>query len=83
VLSNKRAVITGGSSGIGFAIAKAFAKNNANLVLIARNEKRLKESASILSQYGGEITMLEFSNYQFKSGLSNEDFSQNSLKRMR
>jgi len=69
VLSNKRAVITGGSSGIGFAIAKAFAKNNANLVLIARNEKRLKESASILSQYGGEITifpvdLLDHSNFE-------------------
>jgi len=38
---------------------------------------------NMVNHQTGKITMLEFSNYQFKSGLSNEDFSQNSLKRMR
>ena len=58
MLSNKRAVITGGSDGIGFGIAKAFAQNGAAILLLARNEEKLKESASILSQYGAEVTVM-------------------------
>ena len=33
LLSNKRAVITGGSDGIGFGIAKAFVANDADVLL--------------------------------------------------
>lgn len=40
-LKRKVALITGGSSGIGKAIAKRFAGEGCNLVLSARNEKRL------------------------------------------
>lgn len=58
MLSKKQAVITGGSDGIGLSIAKAFAKNNANLLLIARNEEKLNESAAALSQYGVKIDVL-------------------------
>ena len=31
----------------------------------------------------GKSTLLEFSNYRFQTGLRDEDFNQNSLKRMR
>lgn len=41
--NNKYTVITGASSGIGWEAAKAFAKRNKNLILIARREERLKE----------------------------------------
>ncbi len=58
MLSNMRAVITGGSDGIGFGIVKAFAENNANVLLLARNEEKLKKSAAILSQYGVEVDVL-------------------------
>lgn len=37
-------LITGGSGGIGLALAKRFAESNYNLLLIARNEKHLEEA---------------------------------------
>ena len=34
--------ITGGSSGIGFAVAKRFLKENWNVIISSRNEEKLK-----------------------------------------
>ncbi len=50
----KRAVlITGGSSGIGFALAEVFARNGHNLVIVSRNNDRLLKAADFLHrQYG-------------------------------
>ena len=42
---NKTALITGASSGIGLELAKEFAKNNIDVVLVARSEGRLNEIA--------------------------------------
>lgn len=42
---NKLAIITGASRGIGYAAAEYFAKENYDLVLLARNEKLLNEVA--------------------------------------
>lgn len=39
LLMNKTALITGGSDGIGFAIAASFAEQGANLILIGRDKK--------------------------------------------
>lgn len=36
-------LITGASGGIGFALAEEFAKNHHNLILVARNEDKLKQ----------------------------------------
>lgn len=41
--AGKTAVITGGTSGIGSAVADALSANGADIHLIGRNEKRLKE----------------------------------------
>lgn len=51
MLKNKNAVITGGSDGIGLAIATLFAKEGANICLIARNEEKLKAIEKELSHY--------------------------------
>lgn len=54
---NKYALITGATSGIGFELAKCFAKDSYNLILVARNEDRLNEVTNELKQnYAVEIT---------------------------
>ena len=44
ILENKNAVITGGSDGIGLGIAKAFAQNGANLLLIGKDPEKLQKA---------------------------------------
>jgi NAD(P)-dependent dehydrogenase (short-subunit alcohol dehydrogenase family) len=54
-LHDKVAVITGGSSGIGLAIAHGLAQEKAHVVLCARGESTAKEQAQVIRQeYGVE-----------------------------
>lgn len=48
-LSGKVAVITGGSSGIGYAIAEAFVVEGCNVVITGRNEDKLNAAAAKLA----------------------------------
>jgi short-subunit dehydrogenase len=50
---NKWALITGASAGIGKELAKIFAANKSNLVLVARNESRLNQVAAELRSKNG------------------------------
>lgn len=43
-LSGKVAIVTGGSRGIGFATAKIFVENGANIVITAKDSKRLEKA---------------------------------------
>ncbi|MAT45011.1 MAG: SDR family oxidoreductase [Anaerolineaceae bacterium] len=52
LLDGKTAVITGSSKGLGFAIAKAFAEQGANVILAARTEKTLQSSVNDLKNEG-------------------------------
>ncbi len=49
-LKNKRIIVTGASEGFGFAAAKAFVLEGANVVLCARDEKKLEGSLSKLRE---------------------------------
>jgi short-subunit dehydrogenase len=63
---NKIALITGASSGIGMELAKEFAKDKIDLLLVARSEGKLKELATALqSKYGIKVHTLskDLSNY--------------------
>jgi NAD(P)-dependent dehydrogenase (short-subunit alcohol dehydrogenase family) len=52
---NRIAVITGGGSGIGYAIAKTFVKNNILAVLVGRNGTRLKLACETLGELSDYI----------------------------
>ncbi|MFL0252663.1 SDR family NAD(P)-dependent oxidoreductase [Clostridium neuense] len=53
------ALITGASSGIGYALAKVFAFHRYNLILVSRNAEKLNELASMLkAQYGISVEII-------------------------
>lgn len=58
MLFNKNAVVTGGSDGIGLAIARKLAENGANLILIARNNEKLKSAQEELLLFKTEVHIL-------------------------
>ena len=51
-LENKIAVITGAGRGIGRAIALAYAREGANLVLAARSQEALEETRTMVEELG-------------------------------
>lgn len=54
-LGDKVAVITGGSVGIGLAVANGLAAEGANIVLVARNAERVDEGAAQIADAHGVI----------------------------
>lgn len=52
ILANRAAVITGGAGGVGFAIAQAFAKAGARLLLVGRTQAPLRTACSALQNAG-------------------------------
>lgn len=59
-LKNRCALITGGSSGIGFAIAQSFVNNGASVIIVGRNEKKLEAARENLLKkcYNKNIVIL-------------------------
>ena len=57
-LTNKVALITGASKGIGLAIARAFAEAGAKIVISSRNQDTLDVEATQLAEQGLEVTAL-------------------------
>ena len=57
-LEGKIAIITGGGTGIGKGIARAFAKEGANLVIASRSRDKLEATAAELGQSGATVTVL-------------------------
>lgn len=62
-IKDRIAIITGGASGIGFAIAKTFVKSGIKVVLIGRDKSRLKlacETLGVMSDFVGcDLTELD------------------------
>ncbi len=58
-LTGKRAVITGASRGIGYAIAERFARAGAKLVLVSRRRESLEQAAAELqATYGADCLVV-------------------------
>lgn len=58
-LKNRVAVITGGSSGLGAQMARGFAAQGADLVLMARGKEKLDAFAKELEEFGGWYLTIE------------------------
>ncbi len=74
-LSGRTAVITGGSKGIGRAIARGLASEGVNLVLIARNAGALEKTAEdIRKESGVTVVAATRGHHQHRAGrCSGED----------
>ena len=55
-LEGRNALVTGGSSGIGFAIASSLARAGATTVIVARDGDRLDAAAAEIRSAGGHVT---------------------------
>ncbi|HEX3592219.1 MAG TPA: SDR family NAD(P)-dependent oxidoreductase [Pseudonocardiaceae bacterium] len=54
-LGGKRAIVTGGSRGIGFAAAAALAAEGADVAIVARNQEALDDAAFRLTRHGHRV----------------------------
>jgi NAD(P)-dependent dehydrogenase (short-subunit alcohol dehydrogenase family) len=61
--NNRIAIVTGGASGLGFAIARKFVQNDINVILIGRDKSRLKIACETLGSHadfvGCDLSELE------------------------
>lgn len=54
-LNGKAAIVTGGSRGIGLAIANTLAREGANVSICARNADQLEQATIALGRHGGKV----------------------------
>jgi hypothetical protein len=52
-LNGRRVLVTGGSQGIGLAVARGFLAEGASVTIVARDERRLAQAAADLASAGG------------------------------
>ncbi|RFU61770.1 SDR family NAD(P)-dependent oxidoreductase [Peribacillus glennii] len=58
-LENKTALVTGGSKGIGKAIALAFAQEGANVIICGRGKEALDEAKKEIEENGGKVLSVQ------------------------
>ncbi|MEZ5692032.1 MAG: SDR family NAD(P)-dependent oxidoreductase [Rickettsiales bacterium] len=58
-LDNKIALITGATRGIGFAVAKRFAAEGAQVIAVGRSKEGLEKLDDEVKETGGKVTLVE------------------------
>lgn len=73
-LEGKKALITGGSKGIGFAIAEELAQLGARVIIVARDKIQLSEATKKLKEQGFDVEGLagDITNKNFRNQLPEE-----------
>lgn len=66
-LKNKKAIITGGSRGLGKATALAFAKEGIDVAITGRNEEALKNTVAEIEAFGGKAIYSVFDVGQYEA----------------
>jgi short-subunit dehydrogenase len=56
--NNRYALITGASMGIGFELARLFAEDGYNLIIVARTKEDLEKAATEFSKYGIDVVSI-------------------------
>lgn len=74
----KHALITGATSGIGYELAKLFAKDNYNLVLVARNRENLELAAREMQALSDQIHVHIVEADLFEPGAAEEIYAKTS-----
>ncbi|MCA1179588.1 MULTISPECIES: SDR family NAD(P)-dependent oxidoreductase [unclassified Pantoea] len=74
-MNRKTALITGASNGIGYELAKIFAKNGYNIIAVSRGEEKLNKACEELRKSGTEI-------FSYPADLSNYDDIESLKKRI-
>ncbi|MGH1366768.1 MAG: SDR family oxidoreductase [Calditrichia bacterium] len=54
-LKGKSILITGGGSGLGLGMARAFAEHGANIAICGRTEEKLKKAAESIGEFGTKV----------------------------
>lgn len=58
-LAGKKALVTGGTHGIGLAVASEMASQGADVAVLSRSEDRLEQASLELRSHGGEVLSLK------------------------
>jgi len=58
--SNKVAIVTGSTKGIGFGIAQALSISGANIIITSRTKSHAEETAANINAYGGNAVGINF-----------------------
>lgn len=63
-IQNKKALVTGGTSGLGFSIAKKLIEKGAFVYILGRDPKKLQEAVTTLSKTKTAAILADIRNYQ-------------------
>lgn len=60
MLKSETIIVTGGSSGMGLAMAKQFVKEGANVVITGRDRERLQNAKEEITAFGDSIEIFRW-----------------------